>query len=354
MNLTGLKLKMRKLNIGKIKAFLILVVMFPGALTIMGEDKVATKEKITEIKLNDEFLFGEGMSDDKEIAYGIAIDDLLSFANEVKDRNSQAKISISDLITKTETLVYDNGSRYEVIVYIPVKLIIEPGAISSSEKNEINVIKPGSAEVKKEPEIEDSATIMAEVQPIEEVTIEEEPAPLIEQENIQEIQQENIQENQTENRQDNQPEIQQENRQDNQPEIQQEIRHEIQPENIQENLPENLVKNQTENQQPEDSMTRFNLEYDGEIEKFLLTQDNFSEIKSFLSDMKRNGKIVETGATDSPNNLPQDANLILMDGLGGILAILSPSGGQGRINYKTQKSDSENNYNSKFIVWYRK
>ena len=343
MNLTGLRLKMRKLDIGIIKGIFFLTVVYLCSFTMRGEDNSATKEEIMEIKLNEDFIFGEGTSSDKEIAYGIAMDDLLIFANELKDRNSQEKLSVSDLLTKVETLVYENGSRYEVIVYIPLKIVIETERKDPLAKSGIMITKPGFEVSEDEteteeivPEIEEEKISIADIQTVEELTVAQEPEPVSNLATTVEATGEEafIEEN-------------------------------VQPSLMVEETPLEVEKKEepviAEVQtlittgittvgipQPKKS------EEAGEVEDFLVIQDNFSEIKSFLSDMKRKGKIVETGAMDTLSGLPKDASLILIDELGGILAVLSPANLQGRINYRTHKSDSENNYNSKFIVWYKK
>lgn len=308
---------MRKSNIGIIKGLLSLGVMITGSFTLKGQDSNVTKEKIMEIKLNDDFIFGEGVSDDKEIAYGVALDDLLTFANEIKDRNSQEKLSMSDLITKVETLVYENGSRFEVIVYIPFKIVIETSK-KPSTKGGIVITKPGMFESESGAgsEKEDAGKPVANNLAFEEVVVEERVAIKEEPETLT---------------------------------VQESVRVD---DSLAKEEPQNSPLQKKSN--IEASPSNIYQQYEGAVEDFLLTQDNFSEIKTFLSDMKREGKIVETGATDSTFNLPSDASLIIMDELGGILAVLSPVNTQGRINYRTHKNDSENNYNSKFILWYKK
>ena len=317
MSPTGLKLKMRKLSIGIIKGIFFIAAIYFGAFSMRGENNKAQKEKIMEIKLNEDFIFGEGTSSDKEIAYGIALDDLLIFANELKDRNSQEKLSVSDLLTKVETLVYENGSRYEVIVYIPLKIVIETERKDPSARSGIMITKPGFEVSEDEKEAEELVPEVIVPEVVEEqISIAEDNQTSSEE---QVVSQETVSISSEEPA--------------------------VSPE---------TVSNSSEEPAVAQEIVSTSSEEPGEVEHFLVTQDNFSEIKSFLSDMKRKGKIVETGAMDTLTGLPKDASLILIDELGGILAILSPANPQGRINYRTHKSDSENNYNSKFIVWYKK
>lgn len=333
MNLTGLKLKMRKLNIGTIKRFLLLCFMMSGFLMMRGQENNDTKDKIMEIKLNEDFIFGEGVSNDKDIAYGEAMDDLLIFANELKERNSQEKLSLSDLLTKVETLVYENGTRYEVVVYIPLKTVIETERKDPSARSGIQLTRPGVLEMEEdEPEIEEEIPMVAETPVAEETTVVTE-IPV--EEETQAMDETPVEEETL-------PAAES-------PVVEEVIAEEVLP--IKEEPVAPISQERPKAAAVPSNTSSFS---PGEVEGFLLTQDNFTEIKSFLSEMKRSGKITETGAADSLSDLPHDASLILIDELGGILAYLSPANEQGRINYKTHKSDSENNYNSKFIVWYRK
>lgn len=93
---------------------------------------------------------------------------------------------------------------------------------------------------------------------------------------------------------------------------------------------------------------------EGEILRTICGQDNWTEIKGFLTAFKKEGKIRETGNCRAAADVPSDAYSILMDDLGGILAVLSPKGQSGRMNCRTNQPDNENNYsNCKFIVWYK-
>lgn len=86
----------------------------------------------------------------------------------------------------------------------------------------------------------------------------------------------------------------------------------------------------------------------------LCSQDNWVEIKGFLTSFKKEGKIKETGNSLSYAEVPDDAYSILMDEMGGILSIMSPKNSPNRINHKTNQIDNETNYiNCKFIVWYK-
>lgn len=91
-----------------------------------------------------------------------------------------------------------------------------------------------------------------------------------------------------------------------------------------------------------------------DIMQTLCSQDNWMEIKGFLTTYKGEGRISSVGNVLSFAEVPDDAYAILMDDMGGILSILSPKNSENRINYRTNQTDSETNHsNCKFIVWYK-
>ena len=304
--------KMKRSNIWIINLVICLMCAIFGVGNIYGQNKEETKKKIQEIKLNEDFIYGEAASDDKELAYGDALQDLLIFANELKNMNSQPEIKINDLITNVETIIYEDGSRYEVLVYIPFKIVIETNRQSSSAKDEIKKMEEQKEAKAFEQSIEkniEPTVVKNEVQENKTETTSPAPQPVIA--------------------------------------VNSEKAAEHETKEIKEAPVPTITLVQVEETVEETAD-------DTEVEEFLITQENFSEIKSYLSDMKRTGKIKETGAVEGNSSLPQDACLILIDEYGGLMAILSPASAGGRTNYKNKKSDSEKNYNSKFIVWYRK
>ena len=91
-----------------------------------------------------------------------------------------------------------------------------------------------------------------------------------------------------------------------------------------------------------------------ELTRTLSTQDNLVEIKSFLSEFKKDGRVHTTGATTQVAEVPADAYSILFDGMGGVLSVLSPKAAGTQMNYRTNLEDNHSNHsNCKFIIWYR-
>lgn len=109
------------------------------------------------------------------------------------------------------------------------------------------------------------------------------------------------------------------------------------------------------NRQPEvTSPTPTQVPLPDDIMQTLCSQDNWVEIKGFLTTYRRKGKISSIGNVSSYAEVPEDAYAILMDDMGGILSILSPRNSGNRINYRTNQADNESNHrNCKFIVWYK-
>ena len=362
MNHTRLNRKMKKLNIGKIKSIFCFLLMLLCAfdMTMRAEDKEDQKKKIMEIKLNDDFIFGEGISDNKDIAYGLAMDDLLIFANELKGRNSQEKLSSSDLVTKVETLTYENGSRIEVIVYIPVQIVLGINHKQPDTKGGVVLTQPEipNPQATEEPKMEETKGVEPKIEEIisEEATIE---VPTIAEQILEEpiieeaiLVEPILEEGTLEKPTIEEPIIEEATLEE--PEVE-----EVKIENLKNEVPQEEPAQLSTFEEIIPAVTEkkpmpLNVTSSSEVEEFLMAQDNFTEIKKFLSEMKQSGKIVETGVVPSSEEAPKDASLILMDEYGGILALLSPEDITGRINYKTHKTDSENNYNSKFILWYKK
>lgn len=86
----------------------------------------------------------------------------------------------------------------------------------------------------------------------------------------------------------------------------------------------------------------------------LCNQDNWIEIKGFLSTYKNQGRLRETGFSTNPSDIPIDSYRILIDERYGILAILAPKNRSDLINIKTNQLDKESNYsNCKVIVWFK-
>ena len=86
----------------------------------------------------------------------------------------------------------------------------------------------------------------------------------------------------------------------------------------------------------------------------LCNQDNWTEIKGFLSTYKNQGRIRDIGFCTNTSDIPMDSYRILIDEKYGILAILAPKNMSDRVNIKTGQLDKESNYsNCAVIVWFK-
>lgn len=235
-----------------------------------------TEAQMDEIKLNESMIYGEDFNDDKDMAYGNALSELLITANELRAEKGSSLLNASDLQPVVKELRYSKGGRYVVMVYLPVAQMY---ALTS--KSHSDVVSGGNSD-------------------------------RISQKNSLEP---------------------------SRPAAESERKHVF--------VPEKSVS------QPATTASSI---YNGtdDILDILCEQDNWIEIKGFLSAFKKEGKISLTGAVTSASEVPEDAFSILIDDMGGILSILSPKNSASRIDHRTNQPDNESNHsNCKFIVWYK-
>ena len=238
------------------------------SLALNAATPAETEAKMNDVKLNENMVYGEGFDDNKDIAYGKALADLLTYANELRFEKGKESINIADVQTVAKTMDYQKGSCHFVLVYIPVSQALglevktrpDVGGKSGNKKAET----PATPQAKKK--------------------TDEKPKS--------------------------------------------DSRYNLIP--------------KASTTPPDDVLTA------------LCSQDNWSEIKGFITQYKNQGKIKETGFCTTPAEVPADAYMILIDDMYGILAILSPKNSANRINYRSGLADSESNYpNCKVIVWYK-
>lgn len=255
----------------KIKLALLLILIltaFPVGLSAQSSEEIESQMDL--IKLDETMVYGEAYNDEKDIAYGNAIGELLITANELRSEKGLDPLSPSNIKSVVKELQYSKGGRYVVLLYMPISRMMSLSSILQSDladqgQTQITQQKAVSPEIKKEDRI-----------------ITDKPTRI----------------------------------------------------------------------SPQASSSSLNVS--DEILDALCGQDNWVEIKGFLSSFKAKGKISSTGAVTSVSEVPEDACSILIDDMGGILSILSPKNEATRINYRTNQPDTETNYsNCKFIVWYK-
>lgn len=248
------------------------------------------ERQMDEIKMNESYIYGEDYSDDKDMAYQNALVELLSSINELRGEKGKEYLTVGDIQTIVKELRYTKGTRNVAFLYLPLDR-----AMTLSAKQKIDVAGAGTA-----PRRSDSAVAQASGrQQAQTAKPAPKPSPA-------------------------------------------------------------PAQTQSDNASskpaaaPTQSASKSFAPADKSVLETLCGQDNWVEIKGFLSSFKKEGKIRETGRCLSPSEVPDDAYSILMDDMGGILAIMSPKNSPDRMNHKTNQTDNENNHaNCKFIVWYK-
>lgn len=248
------------------------------------------ERQMDEIKMNESYIYGEDYSDDKDMAYQNALVELLSSINELRGEKGKEYLTVGDIQTIVKELRYTKGTRNVAFLYLPLDR-----AMALSAKQKIDVAGAGTA-----PRRSDSAVAQTSgrqqaqtAKPAPKPT----PAPA-----------------------------------------------QTQSDNASSKPAATSTLSGAKSFAPADKS----------VLETLCGQDNWVEIKGFLSSFKKEGKIRETGRCLSSSEVPDDAYSILMDEMGGILAIMSPKNLPNRLNHKTNQTDNENNHaNCKFIVWYK-
>lgn len=241
-----------------------------GIFPISAQSPEDISSKMDEIKLNDAFIYGEGNSPNRDIAYGNALNDLTYSANEIRIKENLETIESSSLQPLAKELYYFADDEYTVVVYIEVE-----SAISLKRTN--RTATPLQTHISNDSKINiDTANKITFV-----------------------------------------------------PAVNQQV--------------------------PTDKPAFFHSSADEDVLETICGQDNWDEIKGFVSQYKKNGRIKEFGATTSISDVPDDAYIMLYDKYGGILCVLSPRNRSVRLNHKTNLEDNESNYitECKFITWYK-
>lgn len=257
----------------------LVLLLFPLACAVAAaQGPGGVEEEMNRIKLDMKYVFGEGSSDSKDDAYGIALADFVSVANEYRGNEGKAPIAAGSIQPMLRELVCTGDSRIQILLYMEYDKMMQLKGQDDGPKYTVG--QPAQQQP-------------AQPQP------QAQPAP--------------------------QPQPQQ-----------------AQPQPEQKTL--TFVPNQT--------AAGTGLSKDMTLA--LCAQDNWMEVKGFLTDYKRGGFISATGAVTSASQVPDDAYAILIDGMGGILSILTPRNSGNRIDLRTNQSDNETNHSDcKFIVWYK-
>lgn len=125
---------MRKLGIDKFKFFaffLGVVSALPVSSFAQTPDEI--EAKMDQVKMSDEYIYGEGSADDANLAYDNALSDLTMTVNEIRGSMGPDMLKTTDLQTVCQEMRYAKGQRYVVFLYLPLSLATTMKAKSPSE-----------------------------------------------------------------------------------------------------------------------------------------------------------------------------------------------------------------------------
>ncbi|MBD5268367.1 MAG: hypothetical protein HDS45_02040 [Bacteroides sp.] len=91
------------------------------------------ESKMNEIKLDESYVYGEDLNNDKDIAFQNALTELTTYANELRAGKGKDILNSSDLLTVVKELKYQKGSRHTVLVYLPLSQMLGMASKSHSD-----------------------------------------------------------------------------------------------------------------------------------------------------------------------------------------------------------------------------
>ncbi len=99
---------------------LFLLLLFASASLAFGQSVEEIEQQMNEIKLNEDMVYGEGFKDNKDDARSLAMSDLLMTVNQLREGQGMSPVEESSLAPLVKELSYSNGSRFAVLVYMPL------------------------------------------------------------------------------------------------------------------------------------------------------------------------------------------------------------------------------------------
>lgn len=231
-------------------------------LSTYAQTKAEMETKVNEIKLDDNYIFGEGFDDDKGIAYENALSDLAMTANQLREGKGKEPLGQSQLQVKAKEITYSDEARTTVFLYIPYDDVL---AMEVKSPAKVLPGKPATPNVPSKPNVPIAPS---------------KPAP---------------------------------------------------------------AATASSSQSSLDELT-----------ELICQQDNWTEIKPILQQYKSGKKISQTGVAQALSDVPAEAYAVRIDGMYGILTVLSPAKGGTRTDMKAGTPFTDSNYdNCKVIVWYK-
>lgn len=158
MHLTSKRLKMKRLNINRL---LLAALVGLCALGVRAQNSSTIERQMDDVKLSEEFIYGYMESDDKNIAYDDALQDLLMSVNDYRlEKDKEAsRLTVSDIQPCAKELAYAEADVHYVLVYLTRRQ-----ALSLTRKSHEGVVPtlPGS---RPKPEVRKDSLAPAKPQP---------------------------------------------------------------------------------------------------------------------------------------------------------------------------------------------
>lgn len=104
--------------IGKCVRALLLLVALLFSTPVLAQSLDNVEDKIDAIKMDENYIGGEGKSDSRDKAKEYALGDLLVTVNEMRAEKGMGALEKSDILSGLQELSYRNGQEYTVFVYI--------------------------------------------------------------------------------------------------------------------------------------------------------------------------------------------------------------------------------------------
>ena len=278
--------------------------MMFGAIVTQAQQDIM--DKMVDIKLSGQYVYGEGTHANVSMAYDLALKDLLNYVNQWRAESNKAPLKIGDLQGVGEELNGLSGDNHVCLLFLTNSQALE---IESTSRSDVvsnldkgpkqEKVQVGKTQPKVVKPVEKPVEELTKIEPVEELTKVD---PVEELTKVDPVEQ----------------------------------KHDQVP------------------TKPVPATAKPTSFISDDIVETIKIQDNWPEVKDILTRYKQLNKIAETGFCNTLAEAPADAHCLLIDEMYGILAFLSPTQGNGRTNQKTRKLDSDNNYpNCKIIVWYR-
>lgn len=112
------------------RAFVLVAFLSFFAYALTAQSGV--EQQINDIKLDENYLYGEASDADHRVAYDLAVTDLIMTVNSVRADNGLQGIQPGDVLPLVKELSYKRGDKHEVMVYVELS---EALSASHKEKN---------------------------------------------------------------------------------------------------------------------------------------------------------------------------------------------------------------------------